>query len=329
MKSFSTSSLIAALSTTFALCMTTPSFAASAVAYAVTKNPSSSIASSASVTLNNLNRAVVSKLHQEMLSNVDINSLGRYFSENLIQHDPKIADGKAAMLNSIQAQRLITPALGLTVKHIIADKDLVFVQSHLSNTLNDEFSGVNRYDFYRLDRGLIVEHWALQSKAAKTSKSGNSSFNDAYVYSTPPTPLTEQRVEMNRLLTVSLSEDVFSRRDFGLLDRMWSFSYFQHNPGIINGRDALKGVIEYIAPVGNIYRVVRSLADGDLSIVCAQGQDPGSDPKNEFDPNSWEVCDMYRVVNYELVEHWDIFASVPATTLNGHSRFSNLYRAPR
>ena len=35
---------------------------------------------------------------------------------------------------------------------------------------------------------------------------------------------------------------------------------------------------------------------------------------------------MFRVANFELVEHWEVFQNVPSTSLNGNSMFSSLYR---
>ena len=270
------------------------------------------------------NKQIVTKLAANMLGTTDLDSLGHYFAPFLIQHDPLVPNGRAAMLANINQMRQVAPAQALTVKHILADRDLVFVHAQVSATPVNEMSGINRWDVYRLDHGVIVETWSVKAKAPTKSANGNSQFSNLYKYPVPPLPLTDERVEMNRLMVKGLSEDVFSRRKFGLLDTMWGTDYIQHNPAVKSGRAALAAVIEYIAPEGGIYRVTRSIADGDLSMVCAQGNDPGANPKDEF--SGWVVCDMYRVDNFQLVEHWDVGQNVPSTSINGNSMFSNLYR---
>lgn len=269
------------------------------------------------------NKALVHALTQQMLSDTALHRLGAYFAGDLIQHDPKLANGRAAMLAWIGSQRAQSPAQTLTIKHLLADHDLVFVHSHVSATPDNEFSGTNRYDLYRVDRGVIVEHWAYRSGVRPSSASGNSTFSDLYVYETPPTP-SEEREDMHRLLVKTLSEEVFGKRNFGLLDRFWAEGYLQHNPYVGNGRAALAEVLEYIAPVGSHYRVTHSVADDDLTLVCAHAVDPGMDPADEF--SGAAVCDIFRVANLELVEHWDVAQAVPATSVNGNSMFSSLYR---
>ena len=226
-------------------------------------------------------------------------------------------------MDSHNAPQVACPAF--TVKHTIADGDMVFVQSQVSATPGNEMSGQNRYDFYRLDRGWIVEHWVVQGAAPTRSVTGNSAFSKLYAYPTPPEALSKERVEMNRLMVHALAEDVFGKRNFGLLDRMWGPNYIQHNPYVANGRAALAGVIEYIAPVGSHYRVVRSMAEGDMTVVCSHNVPPRGDPKDEF--SGLAVCDMFRVAHFELVEHWDVAQQVPSTSLNGNSMFSSLYRS--
>jgi len=270
------------------------------------------------------NKAVVSQFVSKILSTTDADVVARQVSPHLIEHDPLAANGREGTAGWIRALRAKAPAQTMTVKHLLADGDLVFVQSQVSATPANEMSGTNRYDFYRLDRGWIVEHWVVQGPAPTASATGNSEFSNLYTYPTPQGPLSSDRVEMNRLMVHTLSEEVFGKRNFGLLDRMWGVNYIQHNPWVDNGRAALKDVIEYIAPPGSHYRVVRSMADGDLAVVCSHNVDPGGDPANEFAGAA--VCDMYRVANFELVEHWDVGQGVPATSANGNSMFSSLYR---
>lgn len=271
------------------------------------------------------NKAVVSQFVAKILSETDADVVARQVSPHLIEHDPLAANGRDGTAGWIRALRAKAPAQSMTVKHLLADGDMVFVHSQVSATPANEMSGTNRYDFYRLDRGWIVEHWVVQGAAPTRSATGNSAFSNLYVYPTPQGPLSPARVEMNRLMVHTLSDEVFGKRNFGLLDRMWGVNYLQHNPYVGSGRAALKSVIQYIAPEGSHYRVVRSMADGDLAVVCSHNVDAGGDAANEFAGAA--VCDMYRVADFELVEHWDVGQQVPASSLNGNSMFSSLYRA--
>jgi predicted SnoaL-like aldol condensation-catalyzing enzyme len=268
-----------------------------------------------------INKKVVGDLMAAMLGNGNTESLGRYFAQDLIQHDALLANGRGAMLQWIDTLRRQQPAVAMTVKHMLADRDMVFVHSQLSATPGNEMSGINRYDFYRLDRGVIVEHWVVSGKAPTKSRNGNSQFSNLYPN---PEAASAERAELNRRMVVALAEEVFHKKNFGMLDRFWATGYLQHNPAVVSGRAAIAAVIQYIAPPGSSYRIVRSMAEGDLTVVCSQNNDAGEDTSDEF--GGWAVCDMYRVANLELVEHWDVAQAVPTSSVNGNSMFSNLYR---
>ncbi len=274
------------------------------------------------------NKVLVSKFVDAIGSETDADAVVRgQVAPFVIQHDPLVTPGRDGTAAWIRELRAKAPAQVMTVKHLLADGDMVFVHSHVSATpANEMGGGTNRYDFYRLDKGWIVEHWVVKGRAPTRSANGNSQFSDLYAYPAVPGPavMTQQRTEMNRLMLTTLSEEVFGKKNFGLLDRMWATNYIQHNPQVPNGRAALASVMQYIAPPGSMYRVVRSMADGDLGVVCSQSQAAGSDPKDEF--SGAAVCDLYRVANFELVEHWDVVQAVPTSSLNGNSMFSSLSR---
>lgn len=274
-----------------------------------------------------VNRARIEALVGQLNGTADPHRLGAWFAPDLIQHHPSIANGRHAMVGWIAQQRQLAPQRKQTIKHMIADRDMVFVHAHLSDQPANEFGGINRYDFYRLDHGQVVEYWSVEAPAPRSSANGNSAFSDKY-----PTPAARgsvpvEREETNRLLVKTLSEEVFGQRQFGLLDRFWAEGYLQHNPYVANGRAALAAVLEYIAPPGSSYRVVRSLAADDLAVVCSHNVPAGGDPRNEFGGSA--VCDLFRVDKLALVEHWDVGQAVPATSASGNSMFSALYRARR
>lgn len=268
------------------------------------------------------NKAAVAAFVAGVAGTQDADAVARRVAPHMIEHDPLVRSGRAGTAAWIRAIREKEETI--TVKHLLADGDLVFVHSHVSATPANEMSGTNRWDFYRLDKGWIVEHWVVQAPAPARSASGNSAFSDLYAYPSPPAALPAHRVEMNRLLAHTLSEEVFGKRNFGLLERMWAPGYIQHNPYVGNGRAALASVIGYIAQPGSHYRVVRSMAENDMAVVCSHNVQPGGDPGNEFVGAA--VCDMYRIANFELVEHWDVAQPVPSSTANGNSMFSSLYR---
>ncbi|MEJ7807188.1 MAG: nuclear transport factor 2 family protein [Telluria sp.] len=274
------------------------------------------------------NKALVTKFVTAIGSTTDADVVVRtQVAPFVIQHDPLVTPGREGTAAWIRELRAKSPAQAISVKHMLADRDMVFVHSHVSATpANEMGGGTNRYDFYRLDKGWIVEHWVVKGRAVTRSASANSQFSNLYAYPASPAPavMTPERTEMNRLMLTTLSDEVFGKKNFGLLDRMWATNYIQHNPQVPNGRAALASVMQYISPPGSIYRVVRSVADGDLGVVCAQSQAAGSDPADEFSGTA--VCDLYRVANFELVEHWDVLQAVPTSSLNGNSMFSSLYR---
>ncbi len=270
------------------------------------------------------NKDVIRELSAAMLSNTSLHSLGRFFSPHVIEHDPVVGNGRSASLMAIDTLRTTLPGQTLTVKHLLGDRDMVMVHSHISATPANEMSGLNRLDLYRLDRGVIVEHWSVRAKAPTRSASGNSAFSNLYQYPSAKPVLTDEQVEGNRLLVKGLSEEVFGKQNFGLLERLWNVNYIQHNPQVGNGRAALQSVIHYISAPGQGYRVIHSMADDDIAAACAHITPQGANPNDEFAGGM--VCDLYRVANFELVEHWDIYQPTPTSTVNGNSMFSKLYR---
>lgn len=271
------------------------------------------------------NRLLVSNFVSGVISAKDPELVALQVAPNMIQHDALYVDGRRGMVDWINKLRSVLPLRTMTVKHMLADGDMVFVQTHLSDKPASEFGGTNRYDFYRVDHGSIVEHWAFSGKAPTRSANGNSQFSDVYQYPDGRSLLTEEQVEFNRLFVKGLSEEVFNKRNFGVIDRLWNVNYLQHNPSLPSGRAPLAAVIASFVTPGSTYKVALSVAEGDLSVVCAQSLEP-EEPKSEF--AGYAVCDMYRVANFELVEHWDVAQAVAANSLNGHSMFSSLYRTP-
>jgi predicted SnoaL-like aldol condensation-catalyzing enzyme len=271
------------------------------------------------------NKAIVLRVYDEAFGQGKTEVINELFSEDYIQHNPMVPNGPEGLIGYIEMLESMDPAPVLTVKHILADGNLVVVHWHSSTTPDNESTGQAGFDIFRLDNGTIVEHWdTIQDVLAKTA-SGNSMFNDLYKYANGVQNLTEEQEEANKQLVINAYDGVFNGRRLGLLDQFWAGDdYIQHNPQITNGTAGLKASFDAFFPEGSWVQLRHAVADRDLVFTHSQALAPWDDQNNEF--TGVAVGDLFRVVDGKIVEHWDVIQPVPATTASGNSMFSDLYK---
>ncbi|KAF2183901.1 hypothetical protein K469DRAFT_581275 [Zopfia rhizophila CBS 207.26] len=134
---------------------------------------------------------------------------------------------------------------------------------------------------------------------------------------------TPQQVEavkqVLRLLTAT-----FVTEEFDITNKLVPLHYKQHDPLVGDGRDSIfefknlaiaQAQKETDKKVGvPVVSFKRILVDGDYVIahshVIAYEGDRGT-----------AVVDMFRYVNGEFVEHWDVLQQVPANAKNSNTMF--------
>ena len=91
--------------------------------------------------------------------------------------------------------------------------------------------------------------------------------------------------------------------------------YAQHNPNILDGREAAIAALEpkFSAPQAR-FAVQRVLVDGDLAAVHVQAR---------LTPESrgGAVVDLFRLAGGKIVEHWDVLQAVPEQAVNPRGMF--------
>lgn len=277
-------------------------------------------------TLGDQNRAIVLQVYDEAFGQGKTEVVNELFKESYIQHNPMVPNGPLGLIGYIEMMKSLSPVPVLTVKHILADGDLVVIHWHSSTTPNNESTGQAGFDIFRLDNSTIVEHWDVIQDVPAATASGNSMFSDLYKYAKGTENLTEEQEEANKQLVIRAYDGVFNGRQLGLLDQLWAGDgYIQHNPQITNGTEGLKMSFDAIFPEGSLMLLHHAVEDGDLVFTHSQGLMPGDDQDNEF--TGIAVGDLFRVVSGKIVEHWDVIQPVPATTASGNSMFSDLYKA--
>ena len=97
-------------------------------------------------------------------------------------------------------------------------------------------------------------------------------------------------------------------------EQFWDKNMLQHNPGMPDGLDVLRGLLGKIGPEFR-YEQGAVMEQGDL--VMVHGRYTGWGPKPMV------AVDIFRIENGKVVEHWDVMQEeVPADkSANGHAMF--------
>jgi predicted SnoaL-like aldol condensation-catalyzing enzyme len=97
-----------------------------------------------------------------------------YVSENYIQHNPAVEDGKQGFIDYFNRMQVEYPDKSIEFVRVIAEGDLVALHTHQIWPGNDQYVTM---DFFRFDeKGKICEHWDAIQQIPETSMNKNSMY---------------------------------------------------------------------------------------------------------------------------------------------------------
>jgi predicted SnoaL-like aldol condensation-catalyzing enzyme len=120
--------------------------------------------------------------------------------------------------------------------------------------------------------------------------------------------------KFNKKLVADFYQQLFGDKDISAIDRYVADDYIQHNPGLKDGKEALKlGASQWFkgAPKEKI-NIQHLSAEGNLVYIHT---------KTSRGPKVVSVLDIFRVENGKILEHWDIIQEVPEKSENAHPMF--------
>jgi predicted SnoaL-like aldol condensation-catalyzing enzyme len=117
------------------------------------------------------NKELVIKAVTEVFINGDATALDKYWSENYIQHNPQIPNGREALKQLMSGGGNMKYEMGL----VVADGDFVMVHARITGFGPKPLIAV---DIFRVKEGKLAEHWdVLQEEVpAENTASKNSMF---------------------------------------------------------------------------------------------------------------------------------------------------------
>ena len=102
------------------------------------------------------NREIVTEFARLFYTERDVPAaFGRFVAADYIQHNPTIADGRDAAVAAL-TDKFATPGARFDVQRILVDGDHALIHIKASVPGNPVAAVA---DIYRLEGGLVVEHW--------------------------------------------------------------------------------------------------------------------------------------------------------------------------
>ena len=110
--------------------------------------------------------------------------------------------------------------------------------------------------------------------------------------------MTKNTPEQNKALVLKAFDTLFNKREYTAAAAFWSDAYIQHSAHIEPGREGLFDLIRS-APKTLRYDHGLAVAEGDYVILHGRFSGNGR-------PAAWVACDIVRIENGQLAEHWDV-----------------------
>ncbi|ARP84807.1 nuclear transport factor 2 family protein [Bordetella genomosp. 9] len=121
------------------------------------------------------NKTLVTAFFRMMFQDKNVDkAMQTYVDKGLIQHDPYLPDGAAAMADFYGPYLEQHPQANAEIRHVIAEGDMVVVHSLWKESPEDTGQAV--IDIFRVQNGKIVEHWDVSQDIPENPANRNTMF---------------------------------------------------------------------------------------------------------------------------------------------------------
>jgi predicted SnoaL-like aldol condensation-catalyzing enzyme len=235
----------------------------------------------------------------------DAKPVGYINANKYIQHNLAVGDGLAGFGAVLQA----LPKGSAKVNTVRVLQDGEFVVAHTDYNF---FGPKVGFDIFRIENGLVVEHWDNLQEKASPNPSGHTMLDGT-------TAVTDlDKTDINKTLVRAFVDDILVN---GKMDKLAAYfdgdNYTQHNPQIGDGLSGLGKALGEMAKAGitmKYSKIHKVLGEGNFVMVVSEGVFAGKESS---------FYDLFRVQGGKIAEHWDTIETIPARAdwKNGNGKF--------
>lgn len=238
----------------------------------------------------------------------DPDAARKLLAPDYIQHNPQIATGAEPLLQLIPV--IEQSGMTVTTHRVISEGDLVVLHSTFDNA--DAFGAptLAAFDVFRVEEGMVVEHWDNLQPIPETTVSGRGMVDGA-------TEITDlDMTQENKELVLGFVRDVLG----GVAPEnaplyMDPEIYMQHNPNLADGLAGLIAGTQSWAEQGFVitkFQPQLVVAEGNFVFVASDATVSGK---------PWAFFDLWRVEEGKIVEHWDVVSPTPDEMAHDNGKF--------
>jgi len=121
-----------------------------------------------------VNKRVVLAFYEAALNRLDFEEAEKYLGSMYRQHNPHAADGSEGLKAFLEMLKKQYPQNHSEITQVFVDGDYVILRVH--NRREPDTRGNAIVDIFRLENGLIVEHWDSVQPIPEASANDNTMF---------------------------------------------------------------------------------------------------------------------------------------------------------
>lgn len=119
------------------------------------------------------NQKLVVKFYQQLFGDKDVSVIDRYITDDYIQHNPTVPDGRAPLKAALSQWFSGAAKEKVDIQHVASQGNIVFLHVRGKN----QTGGVQAIvDIFRVQKGKIVEHWDVIQDAPAQSANAHPMF---------------------------------------------------------------------------------------------------------------------------------------------------------